>query len=296
MKTESTPLEVTERPPSSALAVTHETAATASAAHATALVQARYTIANKFPRDIDVVREKLLKECRRPGFAKVARYRKPIGDGVFGPSIRFAEAAIRCMGNIDVRVTTLFDDPEKRIVQVEVADLETNVPYTSSVTIQKTVERKSPKKGDVVLRERLNSKSERVYLIEATEDDILNKQNALISKAIRTNGLRLVPGDIVDECMYEVVTTQQNADAKDPDGAKLQVFDGFSALGIQVADLKAWLGHDGKTITPKELADLRGLYSAIKDGETSWRAVMETKAAASKVSLKDAVDGPGGAK
>lgn len=259
------------------LATAGETASSAAAAQATALVQARYVIALKNPRDLDVVRERLLKECRRPSFAKVARYKKPVGAGIVGPSIRFAEAAIRCMGNVVVETTTLFDDREKRIVQVCVTDLEANVPYTSSVTIEKTVERRKTKPGDTVIRQRQNSKGDTVFIIEATEDDILNKQNALVSKAIRTNGLRLVPGDIVDECMYEVVKTQENADARDPDGAKLQIFDAFGGIGVTVAQLKKWLGHDGQTLTPKELTDLRGVYSAIKDGETTWAAVMEER-------------------
>ena len=286
-------LEIADTPSgASTVAVrSSETAATASASHAAALVQARYVVALKHPRDLDIVREKLLKECKRPGFARVARYRKPIGEGVFGPSIRFAEAAVRCMGNVNIQTTVLFDDREKRIVQVEVTDLEANVPYTSSVTIEKTVERKSRKPTDVVLRERLNSKNEKIFIIEATEDDILNKQNALVSKAIRTNALRLVPGDIVEECMFEVVTTQENQAAKDPDGEKFRVFDGFSQIGIQVADLKAWLGHDGKTLTPKELTDLRGLYAAIKDGETSWREVMDAKSPPTKSGIAAAVEG-----
>lgn len=254
---------------------TGETAANAVAAQAAAIVQARYLVAINRPRDIDVVREKLLKECKRPGFARVARYRKPIGQGIEGPSIRFAEAAIRCMTNIVTESLTTYDDREKRILQVSVTDLEANVPYTASITIEKTVERRKTKQGDTIIRQRENTRGETVFLIEATEDEILNKQNALVSKAIRTNGLRLVPGDIVEECMWQVVETQKNEDARDPDGAKLQLFDEFGKIGVTVAQIKTYLGHEGATLTPKELVDLRGLYSAIRDGETTWRAVME---------------------
>lgn len=262
-----------------AVARTGETAATAQAAQAKAMVEARYVIAMRQPRDLDTVREKLLKECRRPSFAEVARYNKPIGKGVVGPSIRFAEAAIRYMGNIDVQVPTIYDDREKRIVEISVVDLETNSAYSTQVTIEKTVERKVAKQTDVVLRSRLNSRNETVYLIEATEDDILNKQNALISKAMRTNGLRLIPGDIVEECMDLVVETQKKKDADDPDAAKRKVFDNFGTIGVKVDQLKSYLGHNGDTLTPKELIDLRALYAAIKDGETTWREAMESVAA-----------------
>lgn len=252
---------------------THETASSAAAAQSKALVEARYTVAMHRPRDMDAVREALIKECRRPSFAAVARYNKPIGKGVVGPSIRFAEAAIRCMTNIVTEEVTTYDDDEKRIIQVSVTDLEANVPYTTSITVEKTIERRKKQNGDEVIRERKNSNGDTVYVLRGTEDDILNKKNALLSKAIRTLALRLVPGDIVDECMYEVVKTQENADAKDPDGARLKIVDAFGALNVTVADLKAYAG-DLPKLSPAELADLRALHAAIKDGETTWKQAM----------------------
>lgn len=256
---------------------THETASSATAAKMKAIVQARYEVAFFRPRDMDSVREKMLKECRRPTFAEVARYNKPIGKGVVGPSIRFAEMAVRCMSNIVVETTTVYDDREKRIVNVSVTDLEGNVPYAQDVTITKAVERRKVKDGDVVLRQRSNSYGDTVYLLEATDDEILNQQNALISKAIRTLGLRLIPGDIVDECMDLVVETQKNKDSADPDAAKRRLFDSFATVGVSVGDLKDYLGHAGETLNPKELQTLRGIYSAIKEGETTWREVMDGK-------------------
>lgn len=123
-----------------------DTASTAVAAQAKALVEARYIMAIRRPRDMDVVRERMLKECLRPSFAAVARYTKPIGRDrskwPTGPSIRFAEAAVRNMTNITVETMTVYDDREKRIVRVTVTDLEANVPYSQDITIAKTIERR----------------------------------------------------------------------------------------------------------------------------------------------------------
>jgi hypothetical protein len=255
----------------------YETASTVLAAQAKAAIEARYVMAERHPRDLDVVREKLLKECKRPGFADVARYRKPVGKGVEGPSIRFAEAAIRVMSNVGVEQMNIYDDREKRIVRVSVVDYESNTPYSSDITVEKTVERRSVKDGDEVLRTRQNKAGNLLYIIAATEDDLLNKQNALISKAIRTNGIRLLPGDIVEECMEQVLETQQNRDAQDPDASKRRIFDSFAAIGIGADQLKKWLGHEANQLTQKEIFDLRGMYSAIRDGETTWREIMEGK-------------------
>lgn len=263
--------------------VVADTASTAVAAQAKALVEARYIMALRRPRDMDVVREKMLKECCRPSFAAVARYVKPIGQDrakwPAGPSIRFAEAAVRNMGNVTVETMTVYDDREKRIVRVMVTDLEANVPYSQDITIAKTIERRKTKEGDTVISTRTNSYGDKVYILEATDDDIINKQQALISKAIRTQGLRLIPGDIIDECMDQVLVTQSNADAEDPDAAKRKLFDAFGALGVRAEQIKEYIGHDAASLSPKELADLRALYAAIRDGEATWRDVMETKTA-----------------
>ena len=77
-----------------------ENAAIAMAAKQKAVVEARYKMALARPRDIDKVRQNMLKDAKRPNFAAVAIYHKPIGKGVEGPSIRFVEAAIRNMTTI----------------------------------------------------------------------------------------------------------------------------------------------------------------------------------------------------
>jgi hypothetical protein len=270
------------------LAHPNETAGSAAAAQAKALVEARYIMALRRPRNEEEVRQKLLKECQRPSFAGVAIYRKPIGQGIEGPSIRFAEAALRMMGNITIDTMTVYDDREKRIVRVTVTDLEANLPYAQDVTIEKTVERRQAKKGDDILRTRQNKQGDTVYIIAATDDEILNKQNALLSKAIRTQGLRLVPGDLIDEALYIVRQTRQKEDAQDPDAAKRRLFDAFNEQGVSAADLAKWLGHPGEKLTEKERSDLRGIYAALRDGETSWREVMDAKTGGTDETLRKA--------
>jgi hypothetical protein len=255
-----------------------ETAGQAAAEQARALVESRYAIAARFPRDIDVVRGALLRECKRPFFAKVALYSKPVGGTkIIGPSIRFAETAIRCMSNISIDTMTVYDDREKRLVRVTVADLESNVTYAKDVTITKAVERKNPKPGDVVIRTRQNSYNESVSLIEAGDDEIANKEAALLSKTIRTLGLRLVPGDLIDEAIHMIYATQAADDAKDPDAAKRTLFDAFAVLGVTVEQLKDFLGNDATTLSPKELTELRALYSAVRDGEVNMVEAIATK-------------------
>ena len=260
------------------LARVAETASMAVAEQARASVQARFIIAERKPRDMDNVRVRVLQECTRRGFAEVARYAKPVGgQTIRGPSVRFVEAALRQMGNVLLETPTIYDDADKRIVRVIATDLETNATYQKDLVIDKTVERRSPKQGQEVLGSRTNSNGSTVYLVRANEDDLLNKEAALVSKAVRNLGLRLIPGDIVEEAMGVCCDTMERQDAENPSAARNKVSDAFAQLGVMPSDLKAWLGHDLAQSSPAELRELRGLYAAIRDGETTWAAIMETK-------------------
>ena len=271
------------------LAMQHETAATAIAAAAKAAIEARYILALKRPRDWDVVRSRLLKECGRPGFADAAIYKKPVGNKyneetgrweksfVEGLSVRFAEAALRYMTNFYADATSIYDDAQKSIVRVTVMDLETNATVAIDVPVSKTVERSKLKDGQRPLAERMNSSGKRVFIVPATDDEVINKSNALVSKALRNGVLRLLPGDIADDCEEECRKVQLKRDAQDPEAAKKKLFDAFSSLGIMPDELKAYLGTSGATLEPKQLAELRAMYAAIRDGETTWRAIVDAK-------------------
>ncbi|HMA18780.1 MAG TPA: hypothetical protein VKS03_10105, partial [Thermoanaerobaculia bacterium] len=105
-------------------------------------------------------------------------------------------------------------------------------------------------------------------------------EGSLVSKAIRNNGLRVVPGDLQAEAELLIQKTLRDRAAKDPDAERHALTDAFASLGIQPSDLKAYLEHDLGQTTPQELADLRALYVALKEGETTWRAVLEARGTA----------------
>lgn len=257
-------------------AVSNETHASALAAQTEAEVKARYAMALSRPRNFMAVRERMLADAQRPNFAATAIYHKPVGKGVEGPSIRFVESAIRAMGNILVATPSIYDDESKRIVRVSVTDLESNTYYSQDVTIVKTVERSSVKQGEKVLSQRLNSYGKLTYTVPATDDDILNKANALISKAVRTIGLRLIPGDLVDEALWVVRQTMSREDATDPKASLRRLVDAFHSVGVTADELTAYVGHNLEAVmTPAEISDLRNIYTAIKDGDTTWKAVVE---------------------
>lgn len=286
----SAPAMVRERFDGTELVRVPETASVAIAAAAKASIEARYILALRRPRDIDKVRTQLMAECARPGFAESAIYRKPVGSKyndetgqwektyAEGLSVRFAEAALRHMTNIYQSAMSIYDDDTKAIVRVTLLDLESNSTVEFDVTVTKTVERKALKKNQKPISTRTNSYGDPVFIVEATDDEVLNKTNALIAKARRNCMLQLVPGDILDDCENKCRETQKNQDAKDPAAARKKIFDNFAGIGVMPDQLKNYLGLEGEAhLLPAQLGELRAIFSAIKDGETTWNAIVEAK-------------------
>lgn len=257
-----------------------ETASTAIAAQSKAMVEARYIMAMRNPRNWDQVRQDLIAECKRPSFAhnKSAYYRKPIGQGVEGLGIRFVEVALRCMKNVLIETTMIFEDDSKEIHRVSVTDLESNLTYPLDVRVAKTVERSKPMDDGSYISVRTNSYGKKSYTVPANEDDLLNKRGAQISKAMRTLGLRIIPGDLQDEAEEIIKAVRMDEAARDPGAERKKLADAFAGIGVKADDLTKYLGHSLDTCSPTELVDLRGIYGAIKDGEATWKSVMENKA------------------
>lgn len=257
-----------------------ETASTAIAAQSKAMVESRYIMAMRNPRNMDSVRQELLKECRRPSFAnnKSAYYIKPIGQGVEGLGIRFVEVALRCMKNVLVETTMIFEDDQKEVHRVSVTDLEANITYPLDVRVSKTVERSKPNSDGSYISVRKNSYNKDVYTVLGTDDDLLNKRGALISKAMRSLGLRIIPGDLCDEAEEIIKKIRLDDAAKDPDAERKRIVDAFSSIGVTATDLASYLGHDLAKCSPPQIVTLRGIFGAIKDGEATWQSVMQNKA------------------
>lgn len=257
-----------------------ESASSAIAAQSKAMVESRYIMAMRNPRNWDAVRQDLIKECRRPSFAhnKSAYYIKPIGQGVEGLGIRFVEVALRCMKNVLVETTMIFEDELKEVHRVSVTDLEANITYPLDVRVSKTVERAKPNSDGSYISVRKNSYGKDTYTLVATDDDLLNKRGALISKAIRTIGLRIIPGDLCDEAEEIIKRIRLDKAAQDPDAERRNLVDAFAAISVSATDLISYLGHDIGKCSPAQLVNLRGIYGAIRDGEATWATVMQNKA------------------
>jgi hypothetical protein len=263
-----------ERTEPSALAAVVETSTAAAAQMARSAIESRFIMARQYPRTWDDVRARVLEACRRPRFAEEARYALPRGEKkIEGLSVRFAEEAMRAMGNMIVESHVVFDDAERRTVTVSVTDLETNVTWPADVVVEKFVERRGKGGGErEVVGTRTNADVILLYRVRTTDDELLMKQNSLVSKAARNGILRFLPSDIQEEALAAVAKTMEKPEAKDV----RRMEQAFARLSVDRAALEGFLGHPLTEVTAAEYAHLSGVGNAIKDGETTWEQVIAT--------------------
>jgi len=255
-----------------------ETSAIQVAKEAEAQVNARFIMAMKNPRNEDQAAMKIVNTCKNVLFAEKAIYKKPVGGGksIEGASIRFAEEMARNWKNFYINSSVVYEDETKRIVRVMVLDLEANLDYDKTITIEKTVERKNARGRDVV-GERLNSYNERVFIVKATDDELINKESALASKAIRNGILRCIPEHIIEQAMKEARRTMKEGVSRDPSGAKRQVMSNLANLNILPEDIEKYLDHSLDQVSEDEIADLKMIFLSIKDRQTTWKEIVDGK-------------------
>lgn len=261
--------------------VRRETQGSALAARQQAEVQARYIVALQRPRNLDEVRVRLLRHCLRRGFAERAEYAKPVGGTPQrGASIRFVETALQEYGNVMPDSYVTYDDEDRRIIRVSMTDLERNITYHEDAVIEKVIERTTPKRGDVLLRQRENSRGGTTYVVRANNGDseLENRFAAEVSKKTRKLGLRILPIDLVDEAIARCRETLDKGGC-DPDAERKRAADAFAEIGVMPSGLESYLGHALASASPAELRELREAYYSVREGVASWQELLDYKLA-----------------
>lgn len=269
-----------------------ELAATAAAEQARAAIQSRYQVAFVNKRSFAVASVDIIDACKRKGFALKARYKKPQrgakscglpdcphGKGgtcgfICGLSVKAADEIAKHWGNIYAEQAALFEDNDRKIVRVSVTDLQSNFSTSTDITVKKVVQRYDTA-GRFVVGERINSKGDKVFLVAATDDEIIQKEAALCAKARRNLLLRLIPADLLEEAEQTIFKTVMSDAQEDPKKATRNIIEAFKAQGIKPDDLEKYLGHSVDGVSPAEIADLRGILGAILDGEIKWKDVID---------------------
>jgi hypothetical protein len=217
-------------------------------------IDVQISTAKRFPRSIGQVKKDMLsfatldQETAESCFYSLPRGGKTIQ----GPSVRLAEIAVSCYGNLraGVRVleTVSNGDSPHVVLQAVCHDLEKN----TCVTIEK--------------RRRITKKKNKDA---PDEDDINLACNAGSAIAFRDCVFKVVPGALIKP-VYEQAKAVAIGDAKTLSERRERAIAAFGKMGVKLDKILASLSK--KSLEEIDLADLEtlfGLHTAIKDGHTT---------------------------
>lgn len=237
---------------------------------------AAITVAKRFRRSEPQARQELINAVKAsPRLAEKAAYSYPRGKRldpltgewveniISGPSTYIAREAARVWGNLVYGTEVVRDTDQERQIRSFACDLETNMRCVAEATFKKLIQR-----NNWVTK---NGKKEKVPVwVEPDERDLRELSNKYSSIGERNCILKVIPAHLIDEVLEvsRQVTTEEAA--KHPETMRAKLADSFQAMGVTVAMLEDYLGHSLKETTPTEIADLRGIYTSIREGNSAW--------------------------
>jgi hypothetical protein len=213
---------------------------------AIAEAQGQMTLAKRFPRSVVAAIEEFKESCRSPDFAAVAFY--AVSNRGSGPSIRFAEEAARCYGNMQYGHRELSRSAGKSEVEVFAWDMEKNNHSRRQIAIMHILDTKEGPRAIT------------------SQNDIDNRIGNVAARIMRGRILALMPKHLVAIGIAECKRTLAGDNEKPLSDRLLAMSNAFKKQGVSAAMLAKFLGHQVDDTTADELVDLTGIYNAIKDG------------------------------
>lgn len=214
-------------------------------------IKGKMLLAKQFPRDIDMAVQLTLAECSRPELAFSAQYEFQRGDSVVkGPSIRLVEVLAMNWGNLIFGTRDIEATAEGTVVEAFAWDLATNVSDTKTFFVK---------------NERATKKSS--YKLTDPRDIYENTAN-YAARRKRACILSLLPGWYVEQAVAACEETMKKAltSGKSMEEVRAQCVNAFKEFGVTEEQISEKIGRDVSKLTENDVARLRRLYSAIKDG------------------------------
>jgi hypothetical protein len=213
---------------------------------AIAEAQGQLTLAKRFPRSVTGAISDFLEACNSPAFAATAFYSVPNRGS--GPSIRLAEEAARCYGNFVYGHRELSRSPGKSEIEVYAWDMEKNNRSSRQITVMHVTDTRN---GPKVLTD---------------QADIDNKIANVASKQMRGRILALMPKHMIAAGIEACKKTIAGGGEQPVSERILAMSKAFGKFGVTNKHIEAYLGHGIDDTTIDELADMMGIYNAIKEG------------------------------
>tara|TARA_R110001606_G_scaffold8453_2_gene37190 strand:+ start:13589 stop:14470 length:882 start_codon:yes stop_codon:yes gene_type:complete len=219
-----------------------------------AIAEARSQIqlAKMFPRSNSEALSELIEACKNWEFAKTAFYAVPNRGS--GPSIRFAEEVARCYGNFEYGHRELSRSKGKSEIEVYAWDKEKNNFSKRQITVEHILDYTDKK---------TRQKKSRVLIDQA---DIDNRIANIASKQMRGRILAIVPKTFVEIGIAECRKTLSGNNTQSMGSKISQMVVEFAEFGVRPDQITNFIGHSVDDCSPDDLADLFGVFNAIKEG------------------------------
>jgi hypothetical protein len=214
-----------------------------------ASIDMQISTAKRYPRDFGKVKKSMLSlatldsDTAATCFYKLSRS----GQAIEGPSVRMAEIAVSCFGNIRA-ASRIIDNNGKVITAQGVChDLENNTLIS------------------VEVKRRITDKNGKTY----SEDMQVMTGNAACSIAFRNAVYKVVPLALIKP-VYEEAKRCAVGDIKTLAERRTNALKFFANLGVNKEQVLAYLAkHSVESIDLSDVETLIGLSTAIKDGNTT---------------------------
>lgn len=246
---------IDQTPSQGALAATTSRMPAAGVNHASVMIESERAIAEArgqmqlakmFPRSMAQAMADLMEACKSPEFAKAAFYSVPNRGS--GPSIRFAEEVARVYGNFQYGHRELSRGTDRTLVEVFAWDVQNNNRSARQVTV-------------LHIRDTQNGPKKLT-----DQADIDGRIANVASKQMRGRILALVPKSLVAAGVEACKLTIAGGNDQPISARVKKMTEGFAKFGVTARHLAAYIGHTLDDITVDELADLIGVFNAIKEG------------------------------
>jgi len=227
-------------------------------------VDIQIATARKYPRVLSQVKSEMLTAATLDDeVAESCFYKLPRGNKTIeGPSIRLAEIALSCYGNLRAATRIVESDPSSDtphvVIEAVVHDLQKNV----AVCIQK--------------RRRITGKKSKGG--KPDEDDIQLAVNACSAVAFRDAVFKVVPMALVKP-VFDAAKRVAIGDAKSLSQTREKVIGRLKQMGAIEANIYHLLGVKKiDEVTTEHVETLIGLGTAIKDGNITVEAAFPAPA------------------
>lgn len=240
---------------------------------AIAEAQGQLILAKRFPRSMAQALADFMDACKSPEFAATAFYSVPNRGS--GPSIRFMEEAARCFGNFQYGHRELSRSDGKSEIEVYAWDMEKNNRSIRQITVMHVVDTKN---GPKPCRD---------------QADIDNKIANVASKQIRGRIAALMPKHLVAAGIAECKKTLAGNNDEPISSRVTRMVSAFGKYGVTAEMLARYVGHTLDNVTVDELADMIGVFNAIKEGaKPSEYFSNEEERADQKAAVNAAISAP----